>query len=203
VSNEYTDKQAVLTEHFTPRGARSQMVSRGAATTTLYASAVFSPLVALAFIGQRPEIGNAFNAFALLALATLHGLGVLTFVRLVQSATEDLAYGRAINRIRGDDRKLARDRASLFMRSAHDDIPGVLAGGPQQRRRRGRHGTGSRGAECRFIRLRGRRRGRARNPLDRAARPPSRNWRLADAAQSEPPPPRQPRRGQRTERRHN
>jgi hypothetical protein len=126
----------------------------------------------------------------------------LTFVRLVRSATEDLAYGRAINRIRGDDRKLARDRASLFMRSAHDDIRGVLAGGPQQRRRRGRHGTGSRGAECRFIRLRGRRRGALVILSIALHARPHRNWRLADAAQSEPPPPRQPRRGQRTERRH-
>jgi hypothetical protein len=123
VSNEYPSRP--FSRSTSRLRARSQIVSGGAATTTLYASAVSSTFVALAFIGQRSEIGDAFNAFALVALATLRGLGVLTFVRLVQSANEDLAYGRAINRIRGFYRKLAGERASLFTRSAHDDIPGV------------------------------------------------------------------------------
>jgi hypothetical protein len=36
-------------------------------------------------------------------------------------------YGRAINRIRHHYLELAGDKAHLFMMSAHDDAPGVLA----------------------------------------------------------------------------
>jgi hypothetical protein len=127
---EPVDKQALLTalttEHFTLQGARSQTVGESTARAALYISAVSSTLVALAFIGQLSDIGDAFNVFALVALPTLYALGVFTFVRLVESTREDIAYGRAINRIRNYYLELAGDRASLFMMSAHDDANAVL-----------------------------------------------------------------------------
>jgi hypothetical protein len=127
---EPTDKQALLTalttEHFGLQGARSQTISESAARAGLYVSAVSSTLVALGFIGNLSDIGDTFNVFALVALPTLYVLGLFTFVRLVEITTEDLAYGRAINRIRNYYLELAGDRASLFMMSAHDDARGVL-----------------------------------------------------------------------------
>ncbi len=54
-------------------------------------------------------------------------LGIFTFVRLVQSAEEDLLYGRAINRIRHYYLDLAQDQARWFSLSGHDDSMGVLA----------------------------------------------------------------------------
>jgi hypothetical protein len=127
---EQLDKQALLTalttEHFTLQGARSQTVSESTARGALYISAVSSTLIALGFIGQLSDIGDAFNVFALVALPTLYALGVFTFIRLVESTREDIAYGRAINRIRSYYIELAGERASLFMMSAHDDADGVL-----------------------------------------------------------------------------
>jgi hypothetical protein len=84
-------------------------------------------LVALGFIGQISTVGDTFKVFALTALPTLYVLGLFTFVRLVQSVAEDFQYGRAINRIRHHYLELAGDKAHLFMMSAHDDAPGVLA----------------------------------------------------------------------------
>ena len=127
---EPPDKQALLTalttEHFGLSAARSQTVGESAARAGLYISAVSSTLVALGFIGNLSDIGDTFNVFALVALPTLYMLGLFTFVRLVQSTTEDIVYGRAINRIRNYYLELAGDRASLFMLQAHDDAPGVL-----------------------------------------------------------------------------
>jgi hypothetical protein len=54
----------------------------------------------LAFIGQVAHVGPAFFLFALALLPALVLLGVLTYLRLLQTAVEDLFYARAINRIR-------------------------------------------------------------------------------------------------------
>ena len=56
---------ALTTEHFTLQGARSQTMSESASRTTLYIGAVSSTLIALGFIGQVSEVGNAFDVFAL------------------------------------------------------------------------------------------------------------------------------------------
>jgi hypothetical protein len=131
VADTEPDHQALLTalttEHFTLQGARSQTVSESAARASLYLFSVSSTLVALGFIGQISEVGDVFNVFALTVLPTLYVLGLFTFTRLVQSSVEDIFYGRAINRIRHYYLERAGDQARLFLLSAHDDPPGVLA----------------------------------------------------------------------------
>jgi hypothetical protein len=52
---------------------------------------------------------------------------VATYVRLVELGTEDILYGRAINRIRNHYLELAGQEARMFMMGANDDAPGVLA----------------------------------------------------------------------------
>lgn len=118
---------ALTTEHFALQGARSQATSESSSRAALYVSAVSSTLVALGFIGQISAVGSVFTLFALTALPTLYFLGLFTFIRLVESGVEDILYGRAINRIRHYYLDLAGNKASLFMLSAHDDVPGVLA----------------------------------------------------------------------------
>jgi hypothetical protein len=51
----------------------------------------------------------------------------VTFVRLVECSAEDFRYGLAINRIRAYYKEIAGERSDLFLLSAHDDPPGVLA----------------------------------------------------------------------------
>jgi hypothetical protein len=117
---------ALTTEHFTLQGARSQTMSESASRTTLYIGAVSSALVALGFIGQVSEAGDAFDVFALTVLPTLYVLGAFTFIRVVECGAEDFRYGVAINRIRGYYRQLAGDQADLFLLSGHDDGRGVF-----------------------------------------------------------------------------
>jgi hypothetical protein len=127
---ETPDRQALLTalttEHFTLQGARAQTTSESTARAGLYIAAVSSTLIALGFIAQASEVGDLFNAFSLVVLPTLYVIGLFTFLRMSESAEEDLLYGRAINRIRHHYVALAGDEARLFMMSAHDDIPGVM-----------------------------------------------------------------------------
>src|SRR5918999_2994390 len=128
---ETGDARAVLTalttEHFTLHGARSQTVSESAARSSMYMFSVSSTLIALGFVSQVSEGGEVFQLFALTVLPTLFFLGVSTFARLVQSSTEDVLYGRAINRIRHYYLELAGENAGYFLLSGHDDPRGVLA----------------------------------------------------------------------------
>jgi hypothetical protein len=118
---------ALTTEHFTLQGARAATTSESAARSSLFLGSVSSALVALGFLASVSGGGSAlFRTFALTALPTLCLLGVTTFVRLVELGTEDILYGRAINRIRNHYLELAGPEARLFLMKANDDAPGVL-----------------------------------------------------------------------------
>jgi hypothetical protein len=131
MSPEEVDRQALLsaltTEHFTLQGARGSTVSESTARAALFVGALSTTLVALGFIAQASDLGSAFDVFVLVALPTLYALGWFTFVRLVESSVEDIAYGRAINRIRAYYLQLAGEESRYFMLPAHDDARGVLA----------------------------------------------------------------------------
>jgi hypothetical protein len=124
------DRQALLTalttEHFGLAGARAQTTGESSSRAALYISAVSSTLVALGFIGQITEVGDAFDVFALTALPTLYLLGLFTFIRVVENGVEDLMLGRAINRIRNYYLDLAGEDRRYFMLSGHDDAMGVM-----------------------------------------------------------------------------
>jgi hypothetical protein len=89
------------TEHFNLQTARAMTVSESNGRASIYLAALSSNLIALAFIGQMSRLGVAFYAFALILLPVLAFVGVVTFVRLVQSSIEDLAYAHRIGLLRG------------------------------------------------------------------------------------------------------
>jgi hypothetical protein len=128
---EEVNRQALLTalttEHFTLQGARSQTVSESGTRASLYLGSLTSTLVALGFVLQVSPGGEIFQIFALTALPTLYFLGIFTFVRLVQSSSEDILYGRAINRIRHYYLELAGEDSRYFVMSDRDDPIGVIA----------------------------------------------------------------------------
>jgi hypothetical protein len=125
------DRQALLTmlttEHFTLQGSRATTVSESSSRAALYMGSVSSTLIALGFLAQVSQLGDAFDVFALVVLPTLFALGVFTFVRTVESSVEDVLYGRAINRIRAYYLEMAGSEARWFVMKGHDDALGVLA----------------------------------------------------------------------------
>jgi hypothetical protein len=119
--------QALTTEHFTLQTARAATITDSNGRSALYLSTVSGAVVALAFIGQVAQVGQPFFLFALALLPALFFLGVLTYLRLLQSAIEDLFYARAINRIRRYYLGLGPDTARWFLLAGHDDPAGVMA----------------------------------------------------------------------------
>ena len=89
------------TEHFNLQTARALTVSEANGRASIYLAALSSILIALAFIGQVSRLGVAFYAFALILLPVSVFVGMVTFLRLVQSSIEDLAYADRIGLLRG------------------------------------------------------------------------------------------------------
>jgi hypothetical protein len=88
------------TEHFNLQTARALTVSEANGRASIYLAAVSSNLIALAFIGQMSRLGTAFYAFALILLPVLAFVGTVTFLRLVQSSVEDIAFAHRIALVR-------------------------------------------------------------------------------------------------------
>jgi hypothetical protein len=119
--------QALTTEHFTLQTARAVAVNEGNGRTALYVGALSSTLVALALVAQRSPLGEVFFVVALTVLPAVFFLGLVTYVRVLQSSVEDLIYARAINRIRHYYTELDPARAHYFLLSGRDDVRGALA----------------------------------------------------------------------------
>ena len=119
--------QALTTEHFTLQTARAVAVSEGNGRTALYLGALSSTLVALALVAQRSLFGEIFHVVALTVLPAVFFLGLVTYVRILQSSIEDILYARAINRIRHYYTEIDPSQAHYFLLSGSDDVPGALA----------------------------------------------------------------------------
>ena len=102
---------ALATEHFVLQTATSTAVSESASRASLYVMSLSSVLVATGFVSQTPV---AFGPFLATALPGVFILGVFTFLRLVDNATENLNFLAGIARIRGYYRTLSPDAARYF-----------------------------------------------------------------------------------------
>jgi hypothetical protein len=111
--------QMMTTEHFTLQSARGILNSEIVARVSLYFTTLSGVVVALAFLAQR--MSEVLYLFGLLAVLALLLIGFTSLVRIVQLASVDVAYIRAINRIRRfyADHSAAWEKYSLF--PAHDD----------------------------------------------------------------------------------
>jgi len=118
--------QFMTTEHFTLQTARSATIADASSRASLFISTVSSALVALAFIGQISGIGAAFYAFSFVLLPALCFLGIVTFIRTLELAIEDMIYARGIGRIRRFYLELAPQTRDYFILAANDDTAGAM-----------------------------------------------------------------------------
>ena len=118
--------QFLTTEHFTLQTAKSAIVAESNGRAALYLSFVSSAVVALAFVGQVSKIGTTFLVFGLALFLPLFFLGIATFVRLYETATESMMHARRINRIRHYYIKVAPEMAPYFAHRTHDDMKDFL-----------------------------------------------------------------------------
>jgi hypothetical protein len=80
--------------------------------------------VSLALIGQATRFSEAFGVFAIVVLAFVCLVGVLTQIRVANVGEEDLMYVLAMNRLRAAYVDLDPGVAPYLMASAHDDERG-------------------------------------------------------------------------------
>ena len=118
---------ALTAEHAALQAARGSTIYETNGRMTQYLSTVSGALIALGFVGQVSSLGDAFYAFSLTLLPALCLLGLLTYLRCLDSAAEDLYYGQAIARIRQYYRQLDVAAEQHLLLSGHDDPAGVLA----------------------------------------------------------------------------
>jgi len=116
----------LTTEHNNLQNSRSATIFEANGRTTLYLTSVSSAVVALAFIGQVSEMSQPFMIFALILLPTLLFMGIVTFVRVIETGLEDMICHRGINRIRHYYTEVAPHLKDYFILSTHDDMKGYL-----------------------------------------------------------------------------
>jgi hypothetical protein len=88
---------ALTTEQFNLQTARMGTIAEANGRSTLYLGTLSSAVIALAFVGQANQLGDAFYLFALTLLPPVFLLGVFSYLRLVQTSIEDMvdAWGRS------------------------------------------------------------------------------------------------------------
>ena len=91
---------ALTTEQFNLQTARMGTIAEANGRSTLYLGTLSSAVIAIAFVGQASQLGNAFYLFALLLLPPVFLLGLFSYLRLVQTSIEDLVYAAGSFRIR-------------------------------------------------------------------------------------------------------
>jgi hypothetical protein len=105
--------------------------------STLYLGTLSSAVIAIAFVGQANELGDAFYLFALLLLPPVFLLGMFSYLRLVQTSIEDMVYAVGTFRIRQYFLGLDPAAAPFFPPTdpggmARLERIGVVATGPRQ-----------------------------------------------------------------------
>jgi hypothetical protein len=105
--------------------------------STLYLGTLSSAVIAIAFIGQANELGDAFYLFALTLLPPVFLLGVFTYLRLQQNSVEDYVFVVASFRIREFFVRLDPAAAPFFPPTDREGVEklermGVLPKGPLQ-----------------------------------------------------------------------
>ena len=102
---------ALTTEHFVLQTAANATVSDAAARSSLYVFSLSSSLVAMGFASRSREV---FVPFIAIVLPAIFVLGVLTVMRLVDTALENMRCLAGIARIRRYYRTLSPEAAVYF-----------------------------------------------------------------------------------------
>jgi hypothetical protein len=113
---------ALTTEHFNLQTARMGTIAEANGRSTLYLGTLSSAVIAIAFIGQASQLGDAFYLFALTLLPPVFLLGVFTYLRLVQTSIEDMVYVVGSFRIRQYFLRLDPAAAPFFLPTSPEGI---------------------------------------------------------------------------------
>ncbi|HWI31911.1 MAG TPA: hypothetical protein VNT50_10500 [Microbacterium sp.] len=117
--------QLLATEHWSLLASRSTTQSEVLTRIAIFLTLVSVGLFALGVMGNATQFRGWFGVAALAVLLLLALLGIVTELRVFNTATEDLAYVLAMNRLRGAYLDLDPGMERYFLMSAADDMAGM------------------------------------------------------------------------------
>ncbi|MEV8868234.1 hypothetical protein AB0V73_18965 [Mesorhizobium ciceri] len=117
----------MTTEHLVLGTARAATIQEANQRANLFLTSVSSATIALAFVAQVTRMGLPFMLFSLILLPCLYFIGLVTFVRAVQVAIEDMVHARGMARIRHCYTEFAPSMARYLVHSTHDNQTALLA----------------------------------------------------------------------------
>src|SRR5215207_9801630 len=117
--------QMLATEHWSLLASRSTTQSEVLTRIAIFLTLVSAGLLSLGLLGNATEFRGWFGAAALGVLFVLVLIGVITAMREFNTATEDMAYVLAMNRLRGAYLDLDPGIEPYLLMSANDDEAGL------------------------------------------------------------------------------
>ncbi|MEA2620294.1 MAG: hypothetical protein QOC97_1067 [Chloroflexota bacterium] len=118
--------QILSTEHWSLLAGRSLSYNEAFTRAGMFLTALSASMVAIAFVAQADQSGDAVRVFALVLLGFDLFVGLTTYLRLVETTREDLRSVQGMNRIRHAYLEMAPGLAPYFVSSDRDDLAGIL-----------------------------------------------------------------------------
>ena len=117
--------QMLATEHWSLLASRSTTQGEVLTRIAIFVTLVSAGLVTLGVLGNATQFSGWFGVAALGVLFLLVLLGLITLLRAYNTATEDLMYVLAMNRLRGAYVDLDPGIERYFLMSSNDDRLGA------------------------------------------------------------------------------
>jgi hypothetical protein len=118
--------QLLATEHWSLLASRSTTQGEVLTRISMFLTLTSASLVSLALVGQATRFSDVFLLLAGVVLLTDLVVGLLTQVRVLNVAAEDIMYVLAMNRLRAAYLELDPGIAKFIMSSPHDDMAGSV-----------------------------------------------------------------------------
>jgi hypothetical protein len=122
--------QLLATEHWSLLASRSTTQSEVLTRIAIFLTLVSAGLLALGLLGNATQFRGWFGVAALGILLLLALLGLITQLRAFNTATDDLMYVIAMNRLRGAYLDLDPGLERYLVSSANDDQAGRSSRAP-------------------------------------------------------------------------
>jgi hypothetical protein len=119
--------QLLATEHWSLLASRSTTQAEVLTRISIFLTLTSAGLVSLALAGQAMHFDGMFVLLAMIVLAVVLGIGILTQIRVFNVGFEDLSYVLAMNRLRAAYADLYPGIRPYLMTSTFDDRAGSTA----------------------------------------------------------------------------
>jgi hypothetical protein len=117
--------QLLATEHWGLLASRSTTQSEVLTRISMFLTFTSASVVSVALVGQATKFSEAFVMLAVIVLFIDVAMGLLTQIRVMNVAQEDLMYVTAMNRLRAAYVDLDPGVAPYLMAAYHDDQAGA------------------------------------------------------------------------------